>query len=105
MSIRITAAEVALPNGTVVAYIEAIAVGGGTQVVMVDGKPEQRQHPLSHCYHARLLSQAGRMISDEIVDAETYEDACKAGEAYARKVQRNAKQIAELRDSLASGDD
>lgn len=101
MGVVITGAQVELDDGTVVARIERIIVGGGVQVRMVDGTPEEVQHPAFTRYHVRLLSQAGPLIPDQLEEAGTYEAACEAGEAYAAKVTANAAKIAEVQAALA----
>lgn len=103
MSIVITGAQAELGDGTVAARIERITVGGGIQVKTVDGAPEEVQHPTFTRYHVRLLSQAGPLIPDELVEAGTYEEACKLAEAYAEKVTANAAKIGELQAALAGG--
>ncbi len=100
MSIVISGAQVELDDGTVVARIERILIGGGERTRMIDNVPETTTDPLFIRYHVRLLSQAGPMIADELELVETYKDACKVGEAYAEKVMANAEQIAALRESL-----
>lgn len=98
-TVTITAARVDLPDGTTVAQIDAVTIGGGIQTVTVDGVPEDRQHPTLHRFHCRLLSP-DRMISDQLVETETYEDAVAAGVAYAVKRAKHAQQLAELAADL-----
>lgn len=95
----ITATNVELGDGTVVAQIQAVTVGGGTQTVTVDGVPEDRQHPTLHLFHIRLLSP-DRMIPDELREAKTYEDAVEVGLAYAARRAKHAQQVAELAATL-----
>lgn len=99
--VAITGASVS-QDGAEVARIEAITVGGGVQTVTVDGVPEDRQHPVFHRFHVRLLSP-DRMIPDVLREAGTYEDAVKIGVAFAERVAANAERIAELREALKDG--
>jgi hypothetical protein len=98
-TVTITGARVDLDDGTTVALIEAVTIGGGTQVVTVDGVPEERQHPTLHRFHCRLLAP-DRMLSDQLLDAATYEDAVEAGLKYATKRAEHAQQLAELAAAL-----
>lgn len=95
----VTGIRIELGDGTVVALIEAVTIGGGTQTVTVDGVAEERQHPTFHRYHCRLLSP-DRMIPDELRDAETYEDAVEMGLAYAARRVKHAQQVADLAADL-----
>lgn len=95
----ITGARVDLPDGTTVAQIDAVTIGGGVQTVTVDGVPEDRQHPTLHRFHCRLLSP-DRMIPDQLLEAETYEEAVELGKAYAVKRAKHAAQLAELAADL-----
>lgn len=98
-AVTITEARVDLDDGTVVAYIEAVTIGGGTQIVTVDGVPEERQHPMFRRFHVRLLSP-DRMISDQLREAETYEEAVEVGLEYAAKRVKHAQQVEELAADL-----
>jgi hypothetical protein len=100
MAVVITGARVELEDGTVVAGIERIVIGGGERTRTIDGVPETTTDPQWVKFHVRLLSQAGPMIADELLLAETWEEACAAGEAYAARVVANAEQIAELKAAL-----
>lgn len=100
-TVTITGARVDLDDGTTVALIEAVTIGGGTQVVTVDGVPEERRHPTFHQFHCRLLAP-DRMIPDQLVDAETYEGAVEVALKYAAKRARHAKQLGELAADLAA---
>lgn len=95
----ITATRVDLADGTTVALVEAVTIGGGSQTVTVDGVPEERQHPTFHRYHCRLLSP-DRMIADQLVETERYEEAVDVGLAYAAKRAKHAEQLAELTEAL-----
>jgi hypothetical protein len=98
----ITGIRIELGDGTVVALIEAVTIGGGTQTVTVDGVPEERQHPTFRRYHVRLLSP-DRMIPDELREAETSEEAVEVGLAYAARRVKHAQQIADLAADLKAG--
>lgn len=98
-TVSITSATVTIPDGTVVAYVEAVTVGGGTQTVTVDGVPEVRTHPTFHRFHVRLLSP-DRMISDQLCEAETYEEAVEIGMQYAIKRVKHADKIKEIASDL-----
>jgi hypothetical protein len=98
-SVQIMVAHVVMPDGTVAAYVERVRLGGGTQVVTVDGVPEERVHPTSDSHHVRLLSP-DRMIPDQLLDATTYEDAVELGLKYATKRAEHAAQIDDLAASL-----
>lgn len=102
MGVVVMSAHVVLGDGTVAARIERVLIGGGERTRMIDGTPEVTNDPLFERFHVRLLSQAGPMVGDRMEEAETYEDACVLGEAYAAKVTANAGQIAALRESLGS---
>lgn len=98
-TVKITGARVDLPDGTTVAQIDAVTIGGGTQTVTVDGVPEERQHPTLHRYHCRLLSP-DRMISDQLIETETYDEAVTAGLRYAEKRAEHAEQFKALAAAL-----
>lgn len=100
MSVVITGADVVLDDGIVVARIERIVIGGGERTRMIDGVPETTTDPQSVRHHVRLLSQAGPMISDQLENVETFDEACEAGEAYAAKVEKNRAKINDLNESL-----
>jgi hypothetical protein len=100
MAVVITGARVQLGDGTVVARIERVGIGGGIRTRTVDGVPVDEQQPLFERFHVRLLSPVGPLAPDELVEAATYEDACAAGEEYAAKVAANAGKIADLAGAL-----
>lgn len=95
----ITSARVDTEDGTAAATIDLVEVGGGTQTVTVDGTPEERIHPTSQIYHVRLLSP-DRMIPDELREIDSYGDAVKLGERYAKKLTENRARIDELAADL-----
>lgn len=87
-------------NGdNVVAIIDRIPVGGGTQVVTVDGTPEERTHPTSTTYHVRLVSP-DRMVPDQVRDTDSYEDAVDLSTRYAARVADAAGKLADLAEDL-----
>lgn len=98
-TVTITSARVDLPDGTEVARVEAITIGGGTQVVTVDGVAEERVHPTFHRFNVRLLSP-DRMIPDELREVETYEEAVELGVRYAGKRAEHARRIDDLAGDL-----
>lgn len=95
----VTSARIDLPDGTAVAVVEAVTIGGGVQVVTVDGVPEERQHPTLHRFHCRLLSP-DRMIPDQLIETETYDEAVEVGLRFAAKRVEHARQIADLAATL-----
>lgn len=101
MGVVITGAQVELGDGTVVARIERIGIGGGIRARTVDGEQVEEQQELFYRHHIRLLSQAGPMIPDQLEETETYAQACKVGQAYADKVAANQEKIADLTEALA----
>lgn len=98
-TVTITGARVDLPDGTTVVQIDAVTIGGGTQVVTVDGVPEERRHPTLHLFHVRLLSP-DRMIPDQLLEAETYEGSVDLALAYAAKRVKHAQQLSDLAADL-----
>lgn len=94
MSARVDAA-----NGTTAAVVEWVPIGGGTQVVTVDGVQEERTHPTSTAYHVRFISP-DRMVPDELRQADSYEEACALAEKYAAKLDEHAQRISELAGDL-----
>jgi hypothetical protein len=97
--VQIMTARVVLPDGTAVAQIERVLIGGGTQTVTVDGVPENRVHPTFERWHVRLLSP-DRMIPDELREAETYDEAVDLAIRYADKRAEHAAAIAGLAEGL-----
>ena len=97
MAVVITAARVDSPDGRVAATIERVGVGGGTQVVTVDGVAEERTHPSSTVHHVRFISP-DRMIPDEMRAVDSYEEACELAEKYAVKLDEHAARV----DALAA---
>jgi hypothetical protein len=87
--------QVFTPEGRLAAFVERTPVGGGTQVVTVDGQPEERVHPSSVVYHARLISM-DRTQSDVVQDFDAWDEAVAAAEAYALRVDAVADQAASI---------
>ena len=98
-SVTITAARVDAADGRPAAHISLVEVGGGEQVVTVDGVPEVRVHPSSRLYHVRLLSP-DKFVPDQLRDAATYEEACALGVKYAAKLAEHAARVDELAADL-----
>ncbi len=97
--VSITGARVDCADGRPAATIDLVEVGGGSQVVTVDGTPEERVHPARRVFHVRLLSP-DRMLSDDLREVDDYESAVKLGVAYAAKLDAHAVQLAELAAGL-----
>lgn len=97
--IVVTGACIRDDDGAEVARIEAITVGGGVQVVTVDGVPEERHHPTFHRFHIRLISP-DRMIPDQLHEADRYDDAVEIGLRYAKLRAEHADRVAALTDDL-----
>ena len=95
----ITSARVDTANGMTAATIEWVPVGGGTQLVTVDGTPEERVHPSSTIYHVRFLSP-DRMVPDELREVATYGEACALAVKYAAKLAEHARRVDELATDL-----
>jgi hypothetical protein len=95
----ITSARVETAAGVPAATVELTEVGGGTQVVTVDGTAEERVHPLSRIYHVRLLSP-DKMVPDQLREAVTYEEACALGVRYAAKMAEHQARVDELAADL-----
>lgn len=97
--VLITSARVDAANGTVAAEIEWVPIGGGSQIVTVDGVAQERIHPSSFKYHARFVSP-DRMIPDELREAASFEEACALAVKYAAKLNEHAARVASLADDL-----
>jgi hypothetical protein len=97
--VQIMTARAVLDSGEAVAQIERVTIGGGTQLVTVDGVAEERVHPTFQRWHVRLLSP-DRMIPDELREAETYEEACEVAVKYAIKREEYAARVADLAGDL-----
>src|SRR6266496_3658833 len=94
MTAIITGARVDGPRGPA-ATISLTPVGGGTQVVMVDGTPEERVHPSSERYTV-ILHTPDPMLPDEGRSAGTYKEAVALGEEWAARLTKHAEDVADL---------
>lgn len=99
MDVTIMTAQVDGPDGSPVALIERAKIGGGTQVVTVDGVPEERVHPVFWRYHVRFLSP-DRMIPDELRETETYDEAVDLALRFAAKRLEHAAAVDDLARAL-----
>ena len=95
MTTLITSAVVLAADGRQAATIDRVPVGGGSQVVTVDGVPEERIHPSGVSFHVRLLSP-DRMLPDELRAVTSYDEAVALGELYASKLDAHAVTLASL---------
>jgi hypothetical protein len=98
-TVVVVAAEVRCHDGRLAATVDRVDVGGGTQTVTVDGTPEERVHPASEVWHVRFLAP-DRMLSDELREAASYEEAIDLGRAYAARLTEHAESVAALADAL-----
>jgi hypothetical protein len=96
--VLVTAVEVRI-DSRVAATVDAVDVGGGSQVVTVDGVPEERIHPSSRVFHVRFISP-DRMLPDELREVDDYDLAVKLGVAYAEKLSEHADRLASLAQDL-----
>lgn len=97
--VTILTAQVLSEEGVPAAFIELIQIGGGSQIVTVDGVPEERVHPASAVYHVRCISP-DRMIPDQLIAVDSYEKACELAVRYAQKMDEHADRVASLADDL-----
>jgi len=97
--VTILTAQVMSEKGTVAAFIELVQIGGGSQTVTVDGVPEERVHPTSSIYHVRCISP-DRMVPDQLISVDSYEEACALAVKYAQKMDEHADRVAALADDL-----
>lgn len=93
--VQIMTAAALLPDGTIVASIERVRIGGGIRVI----EGEEHTHPSFERFHVRLLSP-DRMIPDQLHDVQTYEDAVDLAERYAVKRAAHAARVDELAKDL-----
>lgn len=98
-SVVVVSARVDTADGRPAAQIDLIDVGGGGQVVTVDGVPEERVHPTSVVYHVRLLSP-DRMLPDQLREAASWDEAVDVATRYAEKVADNTQKLADIAADL-----
>ncbi len=91
----IMTAHVVIDGGTVVAMVERVTIGGGFR--MIEG--EEIQHPSFVRHHCRLISP-DRMMPDQLIDTETYDEAVAAAMKYADKRVEHAARIEQLTTDL-----
>lgn len=94
-SVEVVSARTLAADGRVAATIDLVEVGGGTQVVTVDGAREDRVHPHSMVFHVRLVSP-DRMLPDELREVAGYEQACDLATRYAARLDEHAARVADL---------
>src|SRR5258708_37542781 len=99
-AVVITSARVDTADGQPAARIDLVEIGGGEQVVTVDGTAEVRTHPFSQVYQVRLLSP-DKFVPGVLREAATYEEACALGCKYAAKMAEHAARVDELAADLA----
>jgi len=97
--VSIMSAKVLTDDGHLAALVDVVEVGGGSQVVTVDGTPEVRVHPSSQVFHARLISP-DIMVPDQLKECATYEQALEFGVVYAGKLTEHAATVAGLASDL-----
>ena len=93
--VQIMVAYVVDDDSVPLARIERVTIGGGIRVV--EGEPQQ--HPTFERFHVHMLSP-DRMIPDQLLDAETYDEAVDLAVAYGGKRIQHAAKVAELAESL-----
>lgn len=89
--VQIAAARVVDANGTALALIERMTIGGGIRVI----EGEEHQHPTFERFHVRMLSP-DRMIADQLLEAETYDAAVDLAMTYAAKRIEHAARVDQL---------
>jgi hypothetical protein len=98
-NVIVVSARVDTTDGRPAAHIDLVDVGGGSQIVTVDGTAEERIHPTKTVFHVRLVSP-DRMVPDELRETATYADACALARKYATRLEANADRLAELAADL-----
>jgi len=99
MSVQVVSAQALTADGRLAATIDLVQVGGGTQVVTVDGAPEERVHPHRSVFHVRLVSP-DRMLPDQLHEVADYEQACDLATRYAARLDEHADRVAALAENL-----
>lgn len=95
--LHIMIAHVTVDDGPPLAVIERVKIGGGIQTVTVDGVPEDRVHESFYRHHVRLISP-DRMIPDQLVETEGYDEAVAVAMKYGDKRVEHAARV----DALAA---
>lgn len=102
VTVKIKHAHILAADGRVVAHVDHYWHGGGERNVNVDGTVEVRKDPLTERHQCKLLHSEvlDRTVADELIEAESYEDAVRLGEEYAEKVNVHAEKVRAARDAL-----
>jgi hypothetical protein len=88
-------AQVTIDDGPAVAVVERVTIGGGFRVI----EGEEHQHPSFVRHHVRLISP-DRMIPDQLIETEGYDEAVAIALKYADKRVEHAAAAAELAEAL-----
>lgn len=100
-SLEVMSARMRSSDGAVAATIDLVQIGGGTQVVNIDGALEDRVHPSRSVWHVRLLSP-DRMIPDQLQEISDWDSAVDLATRYATKYDEAAQRVAEIAAELRS---
>lgn len=100
-ALEVLSARVCSDDGRVAASIDLVQIGGGVQVVNVDGTLEERTHPARSVWHVRLLSP-DRMIPDQLQEVDDWDTAVDLATRYAAKYDEAAARVAEIAAELRS---
>lgn len=99
-NVIVTGARVDLDDGTTVAQIDAVTIGGGLRLIgQLHGVDVEEPDPVSHRFHCRLLSP-DRMIPDQLRETNTYDEAVELALRYAELRTTHAEHVAQLADDL-----
>jgi hypothetical protein len=93
--LHIMIAHVTVDDGPAVAIVERVTIGGGIRVI----EGEEHQHPTFVRHHCRLISP-DRMMPDQLIETETYEEAVAVAMKYADKRVEHAARIDQLTTDL-----
>lgn len=99
MPVQVVSARALAADGRLAATIDLVEVGGGIQVVTVDGAPEERVHPQRSVFHVRLVSP-DRMLPDQLHEVGDYDQACDLATRYADRLDEHAERVAALAADL-----
>lgn len=94
-TVQIMTARVIDDEGTELAWVERVRIGGGTRVI----EGEEHQHPTFERHHVRLLSP-DRMIPDQLLEVESYDEAIALAEEYGARREEHATEVAQLGQRL-----